>query len=463
MKKQTIAAKQHAIEEVQQHAIKELKLAGKIALCFLSICFILLIWAFKGLFGGLISAIIFLFIVIIVLVGTRRMRSLFQHSNGNFQVFNSKSNPNLPKKAERKTMQRKDYSREANRRTWECGFATLVVVAPLIFFALFLSGQIKALPDNGKTYGGRIPNPSPKPIHQETTEIEEKPEVATIKNVEREKTEEIDREVTIVIPPKEQVDAPAVTALPSEGVKTPKGPKTGFRTPPSTKTEYSGPAVRSSGIGGSRNIIIGLKAQAAVKAGKVQTTPIQITLLSHDFTNYHKYQDTLNSYRGWLNQNTSLRDEDDVRLLRLTESGISSTTLLFMTGDDKKVALDNCSLRQGWTGVSNFTADERSALNSYIRICKGTFCFNYGEGDSEFSNQVQGELEQIFSKTLVDIPAGHEIYKIAYQILFPIPNLKGIEIDGRLAVIFSEYDVLGQYNFSNEFLTNVLCYALKHR
>jgi len=51
---------------VKQHAIKELKLAAKIALCFLSIWFILLIWAFKGVYWGLISSIIFVFVIVCI-------------------------------------------------------------------------------------------------------------------------------------------------------------------------------------------------------------------------------------------------------------------------------------------------------------------------------------------------------------------------------------------------------------
>ncbi|HIE28637.1 TPA: hypothetical protein EYP66_15265 [Candidatus Poribacteria bacterium] len=89
---------------VKQHAIKELKLAAKIALCFLSVWFILLIWAFKGVYWGLISSIIFVFAVAIILAGGRRIYLLLQQGSTYFLLRNLRlrSNHNLPKKEGKK-------------------------------------------------------------------------------------------------------------------------------------------------------------------------------------------------------------------------------------------------------------------------------------------------------------------------------------------------------------------------
>jgi len=91
MSKQTIT--------VKQHAIKELKLAAKIVLCFLSVWFILLIWAFKGIYWGLISSIILVFAVTIILAGGRRVYLLLQQGSAYFvlQILRLRSNHNLQK------------------------------------------------------------------------------------------------------------------------------------------------------------------------------------------------------------------------------------------------------------------------------------------------------------------------------------------------------------------------------
>ncbi|MBM3236135.1 hypothetical protein FJZ31_07530 [Candidatus Poribacteria bacterium] len=85
---------------VKQHAVKEVKLAAKIALCFLSAWFILLIWALKGVYWGLVSSIIPVFTVVIILMGRRRIYSIIQRFSTYLEPnnLNAKSNPNSPKK-----------------------------------------------------------------------------------------------------------------------------------------------------------------------------------------------------------------------------------------------------------------------------------------------------------------------------------------------------------------------------
>ncbi|MBM3236136.1 DUF4159 domain-containing protein [Candidatus Poribacteria bacterium] len=372
-------------------------------------------------------------------------------------------------------MQRVKYAREANIRMLKCGLPALAVVLLIILWPFF--GQKQADSEDKVTIEfsrtEKFIPPDDKPI-----KIPKKEEVAPIKLVDvEEKPKEIEKEVIITTPKKEQIDAQPITPIPSEGVKTPAGPQTGFVFPKSEKKEYSGPPIRSPGVGGGANDIAPNIAQVrAVEAGKVQPKTVQLALLAHDFTNYHKHEDTLNNYRNWLKQYTSLRDEDAVELLRLdkkidpetnrllpylTEAKMPSTTVLFMTGDDVDVVLassknERTGFRQGLDGVRySFNDTERAALKRYVES-GGTFFFNYGKGEGTFKNQVQGELEQIFGQQLVNIPAGHEIYTIWYK-LPAIPNLKGLEINGRLAVIFSESDILK----NDKFLTNMLYYALK--
>jgi hypothetical protein len=85
---------------VKQHAINELKLASQIALCFLSVWFVLLIWAFKGVYLGLISSIIVAFAVVIILMGRRRIYLIIQRFGTYLEPnnLNVKRNPNSSKK-----------------------------------------------------------------------------------------------------------------------------------------------------------------------------------------------------------------------------------------------------------------------------------------------------------------------------------------------------------------------------
>ena len=442
---------------VKQHAIKELKLAAKIALCFLSVWSILLIWAVKGVPWGLISLIILVFAVAIILVGRRRIYLLFQQVSTHLNK--SRSNHNLSNKRV-KTMRRREYSQEANVRMLKCGVPTLFVVVPLIILILCLSGQIKAVSNKVTSggVGGIHPIP-PKPNDQPVRIIKEN-ELATIKHIEREEEKprgQVSR--NIVITREEEIEAPPITAIASEGIKTQKGPTTGVVFAQSDRETYSGPAMPSSGVGGGSRSITNVAQVGAVESGQVQTTTVQIALLEHDFTNYHKHEDTLNNYRIWLGEHTSLRDEDSVQFLRLTARGISSATVLFMTGDDVDAVLSSDGhdgFKQGFDKVRySFSNAERNALRGYVED-GGTFFFNYGRGTGKFRNRVRNELEQIFGP-LVDIPAGHRIYTSLYELPDSArPKLKGIEINGRLAVIFSESDV----HSNCRFLTNVLCYAL---
>ena len=70
---------------IKQHVIKELKLAAKIALCFLSIWFTILIWTVKGIHWGLISSIIAVFVVAITLLGRRKIYLLLQQVSTHFE------------------------------------------------------------------------------------------------------------------------------------------------------------------------------------------------------------------------------------------------------------------------------------------------------------------------------------------------------------------------------------------
>jgi hypothetical protein len=359
----------------------------------------------------------------------------------------------------------------------KCGIPLLAVVLAILIFCT--SGQRQAV-SRDKTIIDPISPNSNRITPEKNTKINEKEEIAPKKktNVE-EKPKETDKPIRVAISPKELIDAQPATNLASEEIKTPPGPQTVFVVPTSEKEEYSGPVTTSSGVDGDSSKIYNMSQLEAIEAGKVPTTTVQIALLRHDFTNYQKHEAVLNSYRNWLSKNTLLRDEDKVQLLGLTErvdsetgetapylipEKMASTTLLFMTGDDADVVLlssnEHTGLRQGCKGVrDSFNESERTALKKYVEN-GGTLFFNYGKGEGKFSEKVRCELEKIFGRKLVVIPTKNEIYTIENN-LSTIPHLKGLEVDGRIAVIFSESDILGQRQF--QFLTNVLYYALKYR
>ena len=92
----------------------------------------------------------------------------------------------------------------------------------------------------------------------------------------------------------------------------------------------------------------------------------------------------------------------------------------------------------------SFTPQEREALRQYVAQ-GGTILAEDSHGP--FGECVQREMKLIFNKPLRDLPVSHEIYRTRYN-LTTIPAgdmgerypLQGVDVGGRLGVIFSRND-----------------------
>ena len=198
--------------------------------------------------------------------------------------------------------------------------------------------------------------------------------------------------------------------------------------------------------------------------------PVYIALLQHNFSNYQLHQDILDSsYKIWLRNNNLIEHSGTVPILTLDDARLVYTTVLFITGDDVEYAKRNMKLRQEWEiawNATSFSEEEQRKLALYVRN-GGILFFNYGGGQGkavdgekrDFRKTMRTELTKIFGYEWFTIPSGHEIYKIKYSINEDY-KLQGIEVYGRLAVIFSQGDLLSQKPW--KFLTNVLLYATKY-
>ncbi len=180
------------------------------------------------------------------------------------------------------------------------------------------------------------------------------------------------------------------------------------------------------------------------------TEPVLIAVLYHTFTNYHQHQDTLTEFTNWLNKNTPFRQSGTVPMLSPSDERFGEVDVLFITGDDVEYAKKYGALRQGWPtawSTTSFSDKEREALRTFVEN-GGTIFFNYGGGkgkNRDFSQTMRYELEEkIFKKEL-------------QEIIPDVPYLQGIKLNGRLAVIFSEEDILSQKPWI--FLTNLVYYA----
>lgn len=167
----------------------------------------------------------------------------------------------------------------------------------------------------------------------------------------------------------------------------------------------------------------------------------------------------------WLitGQNTKHTVRKGKTELIISSSKFSYTTVLFITGDDVEYANREMALRQGWDvawKTKSFSTEERLELARYVRD-GGFIFFNYGEGygdKRDFRKTMRTELTNIFGSQWSTILSEHEIYNIKYSITDY--ELQGIKVNGRLAVIFSEIDLLSQKQW--QFVTNVLLYATRY-
>lgn len=114
----------------------------------------------------------------------------------------------------------------------------------------------------------------------------------------------------------------------------------------------------------------------------------------------------------------------------------------------------------GDRGFTAWSDDARRAMSTYLSA-GGTVLVDSSEGieGGTFDESVRAEIaEWVPGASLTAIPTDHVVYKSFYLVDSPAgrlavsPVLEGVEIDGRLAVIYSQNDLLGAWardNFGN--------------
>ena len=140
---------------------------------------------------------------------------------------------------------------------------------------------------------------------------------------------------------------------------------------------------------------------------------------------------------SFLQQTTSLKVVPERRVVDLEDPSLFQTPFLLYTG----------SGRQAWS------KDEREILKKYLS--GGGLLFvedREGEKGGSFDYSIRSELKSLFpEKTLSILPREHAIYRSFYLLRSvggrKLTNnyLEGLEVDGRIAVIYSQNDVFGAW------------------
>ncbi len=202
----------------------------------------------------------------------------------------------------------------------------------------------------------------------------------------------------------------------------------------------------------------------------------------------------------WMNSNTKIRTDMNIEggALKLTDAHLMKAPLVFMTGHDPAVVRQNkgrFQAAQATTLNARLTQPERIALRKYLVEAGGTIFY-----DDCGLNSMRWPLMQTLINELraalpeypvMPIPNDHEIYSCFYELGGPpwgvaslwkhgpkgeVPDyLKGLFIDGRIAVVLSQRDYLCGAKTVNvhagkmhrqigsyQFMTNVVIYALTH-
>jgi len=221
--------------------------------------------------------------------------------------------------------------------------------------------------------------------------------------------------------------------------------------------------------------------------------------LKHHFSDWWDDPTSIAGIANWLNEHTQIRTDLNVEggPVTLIDANLMKSPLVVMTGHDPAL------IRQRGTGGKmpmpefrrKLTTSEKIALRKYL-IDKGGMLFS----DDCGHNSVNYPFTRIVVSALVSalpeypvtsIPNDHEIYNCYYNLGGPPQGanmfwnhgpkgvtpkqLKGIFIDGRIAVLLSQRDYLCAAETINvhsgkicrqatvyRFLTNVVVYALTH-
>lgn len=234
--------------------------------------------------------------------------------------------------------------------------------------------------------------------------------------------------------------------------EAPKGSKSpGFQG--GGKEVIEGSGLRQSSSGGYPGLTGGSSVQFSWANNPVSIKREEVSLarLEHDFSNYQIYDGVLDRISKDLDKSFPGKDFVVISVQSVSSCG---APILFMTGEDPKVAKDHGRLPQKASELKT-TFDDGEALKTYVAN-RGTLfviCATPYEGTGEqFYGIVKAELTRIFKDKgeWERIPSGDEIYA---------PNLEGIKSGARYAILLSKGDLFQSQ--SSNYFGKVLSYALK--
>lgn len=140
---------------------------------------------------------------------------------------------------------------------------------------------------------------------------------------------------------------------------------------------------------------------------------------------------------AFLTQTTSVKVVPERRVVTLTDPALFQSPFVLSSGE----------------GVFSLTQEERESLKRYL---SGGGCLfvedRAGERGGSFDYSFRAEMKKTFpDKTLAIIPREHAVFR-SYYLLRTVGGrkltnnfLEGLEIDGRVALIYSQNDVLGAW------------------
>ena len=140
---------------------------------------------------------------------------------------------------------------------------------------------------------------------------------------------------------------------------------------------------------------------------------------------------------AFLQQTTSVKAAPERRVVGLTDPLLFQSPFLIFTGAGRII----------------WTPEERENLKKYISGGGLLFAENRsGEPNGSFDDSFRGQMKALFpEKTLAVIPRDHAVFR-SFYLLRAVGGrrqtrntLEGIEVDGRVAVIYSHNDILGAW------------------
>lgn len=176
-----------------------------------------------------------------------------------------------------------------------------------------------------------------------------------------------------------------------------------------------------------------------------ETTEFCVSTLVYDSPGYNLRPTALRRLMMEVEMTTSILVAQDSPEVAPTLEALFASPIACLSGD---------------RGFLPFSDDARRAMGTWL-AAGGTLLVDSSEGvaGGTFDQSVRAELLAWLPGTsLAPVAAEHVLYKSFYLVDSPAgrlavaPQLEGIEIDGRLAVIYSQNDLLGAWardNFGN--------------